>query len=392
VIILKLKILISSDKYKGSLSALQVCNIIKESIIEIDKNFEVIVSPMADGGEGTVKTLVESQGGKYADLKVTGPLGEPVKARFGIVGDGIAVIEMASASGLVLVPEEKRNPMVTTTYGTGELIKKALDMGCNKVIIGIGGSATNDGGLGMAQALGYKFYDSKGRLLGLGGKELAKLHKINASGIHPAISSCKFYAACDVDNLLTGKRGAAYVYAPQKGADSIMVKELDRGLSNFARVVKKDLGREVEKLKGAGAAGGLGAGLAAFLNARIRPGADIIIEATHLEDKIKDADLVITGEGTMDRQTFFGKSAYSIAKLARKYNIPVITINGSVLIEREDIDKNYSGLTNGNFSIINKPMELAEALRTGEKLLNNTVKELITFYLSVVNYLWAKDR
>ena len=352
--------------------------------MEIDGNVEVIVSPMADGGEGTVSTLVESQGGKYISLKVTGPLGKPVRARFGLIKDHTAVIEMASASGLVLVPQGKRNPMEATTYGTGELIKKALDMGCKKVIVGIGGSATNDAGLGMAQALGYKFYDREGKLLGLGGKELVNLYKIDVSDIHKSISFCRFDVACDVANSLTGKNGAAYVYAPQKGADSIMVRKLDKGLFNFAEVIKKELGRDVKKIKGGGAAGGLGAGLAVFLSANLRSGIDIIIEATQLEDKIKDADLVITGEGALDRQTFFGKSVLGVVKLAKKYNIPVITINGSVLIKREEIKKDYPNLTDGNFSIINKPMMLNEAIENVEELLGNITRELFTFYLSII--------
>lgn len=381
---MKKKILISSDKYKGSLSALQVCNIIKRAITKIDGNLKVITGPMADGGEGTVETLVESQKGKYVSMKVTGPLGKPVKARFGIIGDGTAVIEMASASGLVLVPEGERNPMKTTTCGTGELIRKALDMGCKKMIIGIGGSATNDGGMGMAQALRYRFYDRKSRLLGSGGKELANLYRIDASAIHKSISSCRFDVACDVTNPLTGKNGAAYIYASQKGADCAMIKELDSGLSNFARVVKKELGKDVGKVRGAGAAGGLGAGLAVFLDADLRPGADIIIEATRLEDKIKDADLVVSGEGALDKQTFFGKSIYGVAKLARKYKVPVITINGSVLLKRSRIKKDYPGLTDGNFSIINKPMKLNESLENAEELLYSAAMELFNFYLSII--------
>ncbi len=387
---MKLRILVSPDKYKNSLSALQVCNIIQKAIIEVDGSSEVITSPMADGGEGTVSTLVESQNGKYVNLKVMGPLGKPVRARFGIIRDCIAIIEMASASGLALVPNKKRNPMETTTYGTGELIKKALDMGCKKVIVGIGGSATNDGGLGMAQALGYKFFDKKDKLLGLGGKEMINLYRIDASDIHKSISSCQFDVACDVANPLTGKNGAAYVYAPQKGADSIMVRKLDKGLSNFAEVIKKEFGKDIKKIKGSGAAGGLGAGLAVFLNANLKPGTDIIIEITQLEDKIKDVDLVITGEGTLDKQTFFGKSVYGVAKLAKKYNIPLITINGSVSIKRKEIKKKYQGLIDGNFSIINKPMRLNEAVKNTKELLANTTGELITFYLSIIKNKYRK--
>ncbi len=380
---LNIKIVVASDKYKGSLSALRVCTVIKDTILGIDKNIEVVCSPMADGGEGTVETLVESQKGRFIESKVTGPLGKPVRAKFGMIRDDTAVIEMASASGLVLVPEGSRNPMKTTTYGTGELILKALEMGATKMIIGIGGSATNDGGMGMAQALGVKFFDSDGKLLGPGGKSLQQLAGIDAKGIHPAVSGCKFEIASDVDNPLTGKNGAAYIYAPQKGADKNMVKLLDRGLSNFAHIVLKDLGKDIEEMKGAGAAGGLGAGLVAFLGAELIPGTDILIRTTGLEDKIKDADLVITGEGAMDRQTFFGKSAYGVARLAKKYKKTVITINGSVFAFRSDIKNGDSSLFDGNFSIINKPMILSEAMGSAEELLREATTEIINFYLNV---------
>ena len=377
---MKSKILVASDKYKGSLSAVEVCSIIKDAIKKIDSKICVIVSPMADGGEGTVETLVESQKGKYIVSDVTGPLGEKVKARIGIIGGNTAIIEMASASGLALIPKEKRNPMETTTYGTGELIKKALDIGCRKVIIGIGGSATTDGGMGMAQALGVKFYNSCSNLLGFGGRQLLKLKRIDMSNIHPAVSNTEFNVASDVDNPLTGKNGAAYVYSPQKGADREMVKKLDNGLVNFSKIIKKDLGKDISNLKGAGAAGGLGAGLHAFLNATLRPGTDIIIEANDLESKIKEVDLVITGEGAMDKQTFFGKSSYGVAMLARKYNIPVITINGSVFMSRDDIDRKNTSLFCGNFSIIKKPMKLEDAVKNSRILLESAAQEIITFY------------
>ena len=383
---MKNKILVASDKYKGSLSALEVCSIIENTIKNMDSNIEVIVSPMADGGEGTVETLVESQKGKYIKLKVTGPLGSPVDAKFGIIDGDIAVIEMASASGLWLVPEKKRNPMKATTYGTGQLIKKALDLGCRRVIVGIGGSATTDGGMGMAQALGVKFYDEDNKLLKFGGEQLLRLKKIDISGIQPLAKSARFEVACDVANPLTGSNGAAYIYSPQKGADENMVKELDRGLANFARVVKRDLGKNIKDLKGAGAAGGLGGGLAAFLDAELRPGTDIIIEATNLERKMKGADLVITGEGAMDKQTFYGKSTYGVAMLAKKNNVPVITINGSVFVSRGDIDRKISNLFSGNFSIINKPMNLREAIKNSRKLLENITRELINFYLNIRKY------
>jgi glycerate kinase len=379
-----MKIVIASDKYKGSLSALEVCRIIERTIKEIGPDIEVMISPMADGGDGTVETLVESLDGKLIELKVKGPLGEPVNARFGMIGNGTAVIEMASASGLVLVPADMQNPMETTTYGTGELILKAIEMGSKKIIVGIGGSATNDGGMGMAQALGYRLLDSNADPLDPGGKGLARLASIDNSGINSKLLLTTIEVASDVDNPLYGKKGAAYVYGPQKGADPEMVKALDEGLINYAKIVARDLKKDIADLPGAGAAGGLGAGLAAFAGGILKPGTDIVIETTGLEDKIKDADLIITGEGAMDEQTFYGKSAYGVAKLASKYNIPVITINGSVLSDINSIDEKNSSLFSGNFSIINKPMSLEEAIRDAEELLSGAAAEIISFYLEIV--------
>lgn len=379
-----MKIVVACDKYKGSLSANEVCNIIAKSIKDIDNTIEVIVNPMADGGEGTVETLVESSNGKYVEVKVMGPLGEEITARFGIIHNNIAVIEMSAASGLWLVPYDKRNPMKTTTYGTGQLIKKAIEMNCKKIILGLGGSATNDGGMGMAQALGVKFYDSSGNLLGIGnGSQLSKISRIDISGLDPAALDVTYECACDVENPLTGKNGAAYIYAGQKGADYNMIKELNRGLINFAKVIKNDLGKNIRDLKGAGASGGLGGGMVAFLNAKLRIGVNIIIDVTKLEEKIRNADLIISGEGAFDKQTFFGKSAFGVANLAKKYNIPVITINGSVLVSREMVRKTESNLFSGNFSILNKPMELSEAIENASNLLENTSREIINFYLKI---------
>jgi glycerate 2-kinase len=379
---MKKKIVIACDKYKGNLSALEVCNIIKEAIILTGKDVEIVVHPVADGGEGTVDTLVESYNGTTVQIPVTGPLGDEINAKFGIIDGTTAIIEMSSASGLYLVPETQRNPMNTTTFGTGELIDAAIQMGCSKIIIGIGGSATNDGGMGMAQALGAKFFDKNGELLGYGGKQLSKLERIDISGLDPALKDISFFAACDVDNPLYGPAGAAYVYGPQKGADDKMVKELDAGLLNFSEVVKKDLGIDVSKLKGGGAAGGLGAGLFIFLGAQLRRGAELIIEATKLEEKIKGADLIITGEGAMDSQTYYGKSSFGVATLAEKYSIPVITINGSVNIDYDLVDKNKRNLFAGNFSTVNKPMPLDEAIKNGGALLKAQAAELIRFFLS----------
>jgi len=379
-----MKIVIASDKYKGSLSALEVCTIIGKTIKELDPEIAVEISPMADGGEGTVGTLVESLDGKIIETGVTGPLGEKVHAELGILDDGTAIIEMASASGYVLVPRDRRNPMETTTFGTGELIKKALELGSKKIIVGIGGSATNDGGMGMAQALGYEFVGSSGEVLGFGGKQLQKLKKIKTVNVHSGLSSAVIEVACDVDNPLFGKRGAAYVYGPQKGADPEMVARLDSGLKNFAKVVASDTGKDISVLPGGGAAGGLGAGLAAFTGASLRPGTDIVIEVTGLDEKIRDADLVITGEGAMDEQTFYGKSPFGVAKLASKYAIPVISINGSVLAKREKINTRNLPLFAGNFSIINRPMKLEEAINQAPELLADITAEIIGLYLKIV--------
>ncbi|MBM3707112.1 MAG: glycerate kinase [Actinobacteria bacterium] len=379
-----MKIIVACDKYKGNLSAFEVCNTIKNAILKVDGSIEVVINPMADGGEGTVETLVESFNGSFVNVKVKGPLNEDINARFGIINIDTAVIEMASASGLWLVPENKRNPLKTTTYGTGQLIKKALELGCTKIIIGIGGSATNDAGMGMAQALGVKFYDKENNILGYGGEQLLKINRADISGICPLIKKAKISAACDVDNPLFGPKGAAYVYSPQKGADKEMVRILDRGLKNFSKVVSKTLGRDIGSIKGTGAAGGLGAGLVAFLGAELKRGADIIIEATSLEKKIIDADLVIAGEGVMDIQTFYGKSSYGVAKLAKKYGIPVITINGAVDISHEKIDPKSINLFDGNFATVNKILTLEEALRNGKKSLENITQELMRFYLSTI--------
>ena len=382
---MKTKILIALDKYKGNLSAMEICKIIGNSIKEMDKNIEVILNPMADGGEGTVDTLVGSLKGKYISLYVTGPLGDKIKSRFGIINNKIAVIEMSAASGLWLIPTEKRNPMETTTYGTGELIGKAMEIGCKKIIIGVGGSATNDGGMGMAQALGVKFYDKNSNLLGFGGKELIKINRIDMSDRNLLLKDTIIEVACDVGNPLFGKNGAAYIYAPQKGADEKMVQELDKGLLNFAEVIKKDLVLNVAELKGAGAAGGLGAGLVAFLNAKLKNGVDIVMEATGIENKMRDVDLVITGEGAFDRQTFFGKSPYGVAILAKKYKKPVITINSSVNVSRDEISERDKNLFSGNFSILNAAMNIENAIKNSKVLLKNITKELITFYLSIKN-------
>ncbi len=381
-----LKILIACDKYKGSLSASLVCRTIAEAIKDVDQSIYTEINPMADGGEGTLETLVESLGGRYIKAVVKDPLGKDIETKFGMLKNNIAVIEMASASGLWMVPFDKRNPMETTTYGTGQLIKKAIDNNAKKIILGIGGSATNDGGMGMAQALGVRFYDENNNLLGFGGKQLVKIKKIDMSGLYQKATNVLFECACDVENPLTGKNGAAYVYAAQKGADSKMIRELNRGLINFSKVIKNDLGKNIRDLKGAGASGGLGGGMVAFLNAKLRIGVNIVMDVTGIEEKIKKANLVITGEGAFDRQTFFGKSAFGVATLAKKHNIPIITINGAVLSDRKNMSRENSDLFAGNFSIINKPMDLNDAIENAAELLYNAARELINFYQKTIKF------
>ena len=381
----QLKIVIACDKYKDSLNAVAVCKIIEKVIKDIDRNIEVVLNPMADGGEGTVDTLVDSLGGRYINAVVAGPLGEKVRARFGLIKDNTAIIEMAAASGLWLLPEEKRNPLFTTSYGTGQLIEKALKSGAKKIIMGIGGSATNDAGTGAAKALGFKFYDKNNKMLDPVGKELENIDRIDTVSANPLLKEAEILVACDVSNPLFGPEGAAYVYGPQKGASREEVLLLDKGLKNFARVVKKDLAKDISSIKGGGAAGGMGAGAMALLNARLEPGANIVITETGLADKLKNADLVITGEGSIDNQTFFGKSAYGVAVEAKKFCIPVITINGSIHINYETLKADKEDLFSGNFSIINKIMSLKQAIGNSEELLYFSTREIIKFYLAIVN-------
>jgi glycerate 2-kinase len=326
-----MKIVIAPDSFKESLTALEAAQAIEKGMKKVLSEASYVKIPMADGGEGTVQSLVDATEGRIITKTVTGPLGEPVEAFFGISGDKkTAVIEMAAASGLHLVPVEKRNPLITTTRGTGELIIAALDYGIEHIIIGIGGSATNDGGAGMAKALGIKLLDSAGKVIGDGGGALAEIAAIDISTIDPRLASVRIEVACDVDNPLTGPRGASAIFGPQKGATPEMVQQLDANLGHFAEMIRKEVGTDIEQIAGAGAAGGLGGGLMAFLSAELKSGVDIVLEATKLEDQLKDADFVITGEGKIDGQTIFGKTPIGVAKTAKKHSIPVIAIAGSL--------------------------------------------------------------
>ena len=324
------RIVVAPDSFKGSLDAAAVCEAIARGIHKADAGAIVVSVPMADGGEGTVPAVVRATGGRLKQVKVTGPLGEPVDSFYGIIDDGrTAVMEMASAAGLPLVPEERRNPLITTTRGVGELIADAIREGCRRVVMGIGGSATNDGGAGMAQALGVRLLDATGCDIGNGGAALLDLSTVSVSGLLPGVKDAEFIVACDVDNPLYGPRGAAAVFGPQKGATPEMVHLLDTALERLARIIEKDLGRSVWQVPGAGAAGGLGAGLMSFLGATLKSGVELVIETVGLEARMQGADFVITGEGRMDEQTLMGKVPQGVARRAMRHDLPVVAIVGS---------------------------------------------------------------
>lgn len=326
---------------------------------------------MADGGEGTVQSLVDATGGGLAARRVTGPLGQPVEASFGLLGDGqTAVIEMAAASGLPLVPESQRDPLVTTTYGTGELMKAALEAGRRRLIVGIGGSATTDAGAGMAQALGVRLLDGKGEPIGPGGAELGRLVNIEMAQADPRLAQTEIRVACDVDNPLYGEQGAAHVYGPQKGASAQDVEVLDGSLRNFADVVERDLGIDVRDIPGAGAAGGLGAGLVAFCGATLERGVDIVIDAAGLPERMRGADLVITAEGRIDAQTAFGKTPAGVAEVAHRQGVPVIALGGVVAAGASQLhDAGFDALA----CVLSGPMTLSEAMEPGR------AREMIAF-------------
>ena len=355
-----MKIVIAPDSYKESLSAMEVAIQIEAGFREIYPDAEYVKLPVADGGEGTVDAMVAATGGRQINVSVTGPTGKPVLAHFGITGNQqCAVIEMASASGLECIPPEERNPLITTSYGTGELIKAALDLGVTEFIIGLGGSATNDGGAGMLQALGIHLLDKAGHNIGKGGQCLSELEYVDVSGMDPRLKQCRITVACDVTNPLTGPQGASAIFGPQKGANPAMVRSLDENLKHYAKVIARQTGKDVEFAPGAGAAGGLGAALLAFLNAELRSGIEIVTEAVELEKAIMDADLVITGEGRIDSQSIKGKVPVGVARLAKRHNKPVIGIAGSL---SSDVAVVYEHGIDCVFSVLNKVCSLDEAL------------------------------
>ncbi len=324
-------ILLAPDSFKECLTATQVCHALEAGFRDAFPAATYVHVPMADGGEGTMQSLVDATGGEVVTMTVAGPDGNPVRASYGILGDGrTAVIEVASASGLHLVPAASRDPRAASTYGTGQLVRACLDRGVSRLVLGLGGSATNDAGEGLARALGVRFLDDRGVELPPGGAALARLARVDVSGLDPRLADLAIDVACDVTNPLCGPDGAAAVYGPQKGADAAAVRELDGALARFADVVATDLGRDVATIPGAGAAGGLGAGLLAFTRGALRPGVDLVIEHTGLREKVAAADLVVTGEGRIDVQTQFGKTPFGVARVARAAGRPVIAIAGTL--------------------------------------------------------------
>lgn len=356
-----MKAVVAMDSFKGSLSSLAAGAAVKAGILRADPDAEVLVRPLADGGEGTMEALTAGMGGELTKVRVTGPLGEPVCAQLGILKDGCtAVLEMSQAAGITLVPASERNPIKTTTYGVGEMIRDAISRGCRHFIIGIGGSATNDGGIGMLQALGFELLDETGKEVRFGAEGLRQLAAIRKGSVLPELSECTFRVACDVTNPLCGEKGCSAVFGPQKGADAAMIRKMDQWLAHFAALSRKSHPDADPDFPGAGAAGGLGFAFLTYLHASLESGVRIVLEETRLEDYLRDADLVITGEGRLDGQTAMGKAPIGVAELAKKYGKPVLAFAGSVA---ED-----AGICNQNgidayFPILQGVSTLEEAMK-----------------------------
>jgi glycerate 2-kinase len=355
-----LNILVAMDSLKGSLSSLEANKAIVEGLSQVSSDFKIQTVPIADGGEGTVEALVHSTHGQFFEKVVTGPLGQPVYARYGILGDKTtAVIEIAEACGLPLLSVEERNPLYTTSFGVGELIIEAMAKGCDDFIIGLGGSATNDAGVGMLQALGYQFFNQEGAPIGFGGAELKSITRMDLSAVSNQVKDLKFRVACDVNNSLYGENGAAYIFGPQKGATAEMVKELDEGLRSFSAVVLEQTGKDLQQIPGAGAAGGLGAAFAGFLQAELESGVQLILDYAELEEKLQGVNLTITGEGKLDGQTSMGKAPAGIAQLSKKNGIPVIALAGDITEGNPSLHD--SGITS-YFTIVSGPVDLETAM------------------------------
>ncbi|MBO5364798.1 MAG: glycerate kinase [Clostridia bacterium] len=377
-----MKVVIAIDSLKGSLTSLEAGAAVAAGVKRVFPDAETTVRPIADGGEGTVDALIEGLQGKRQRISVTGPLGEPVVAEYGIVEQNTAVIEMSAAAGITLVPDSLRNPMNTTTYGVGEMILDAIQKGCRNFIIGIGGSATNDGGVGMLQALGFGMLDKEGIPVPLGGKGLEVLHSIVENNVIPELAECRFHIACDVTNPLCGENGCSAVYGPQKGADTAMISDMDHWLSRYAELAKTVSAGADKDHPGAGAAGGIGFAFLAFLNGELKNGIELVLRETELERYVADADYVVTGEGRLDSQTVMGKVPVGVAKIAKKYRVPVLAFAGAVTPE--------AGLCNQHgidafFPILRRVSSLEEAMEkeNAETNLTDTAEQVFRLIRSV---------
>ncbi|MED5410498.1 MAG: glycerate kinase [Chloroflexota bacterium] len=372
-----MKILVAPQEFKGSISALSVAEAAETGVMRVFPEAEVVLCPVADGGDGTLETLVEVSGGEVRTCSVQNPIGETITAQWGAMGDGVtAVIEMARTSGLALLSLDERDPLNSSTFGLGQAILEALNQGFRKFIVGIGGSATNDAGAGMAQALGATLLNAEGKSIPFGGAALADLRSIDISKMDTRIENSQFMVACDVSNPLTGDEGASAVYGPQKGATPEMVSQLDNALLNFAEIAKKDIGKNVSEISGAGAAGGLGAGMLAFMGAELKAGVDIVLETVQLREKLSGVDLVITGEGGMDFQTVYNKAPIGVARIAGEFNIPTIAIAG--LLGQNFTVVHDHGIRAAT-SIVDGPISLEESSERASELISNSVEESLRF-------------
>lgn len=364
-----MRILVAPDSFKGSLKSTEVASLIKKGLQRVDESWLIVERPLADGGEGTVEVLVQGTGGKIIEKEATGPRGEKVKAHIGVISnEEIAVLEMAEVAGLTLLPSEERNPRFTTTYGVGELIKEAVNLGFRHIILGIGGSATNDGGMGALRALGVKFFDQEGRELKGEGDDLLLLSSIDSQHLFKKPEGVELIIACDVKNPLYGEEGAAYVYGPQKGANPEEVEMLDRGLRNYARLVKEHTGIEIDYLPGAGAAGGIGAGLYAFWGAKFTSGIQLIMDILGVEEEIKKADLVISGEGKVDKQSLYGKVVSGVKEKCERWGKPLLLVGGKITEEAFTL---WEDKVLALFSLANGPMSEEEAFKKAPFLLEH---------------------
>lgn len=370
-----MKVVIAIDSFKGSLSSLEAGEAAKRGILKSDPKAQVRVRPLADGGEGTVEALVQGMEGRICKVMVTSPLGNPIEAEYGIVGGNTAVIEMSAAAGITLVPDKMRNPLYTTTYGVGEMIKDAIEKGCRRFLVGIGGSATNDGGIGMLQALGYGFLDQEGNEVPLGARGLERLAVIEKKKVLPELEDCEFRIACDVVNPLCGSQGSSAVYGPQKGADAEMIHKMDKWMEAYAELAGKSFPQADPKKPGTGAAGGLGFAFLTFTNSVLESGIQIILEETGLEEYVKEADVVVTGEGRLDGQTAMGKAPVGVAGLAKKYGKTVIAFAGSVT--RDAVKCNEKGI-DAFFPVIREISTLEEAMdpETAGQNLEDTAEQV----------------